>query len=134
VRFTPRGLLDAMTPADRILSVALLAIAVALPVLARPAPDGPRRAIVTVGRATVVELPLDRDAGITVHGRLGDVRLAVEEGAIRVAASGCPQKVCLRSGARRHAGEILACVPNELVVRLVGEASADADPVDAVTE
>jgi hypothetical protein len=130
--FTLRGLLRATTAADRALCLGLLAISLLVPSLARTAGEGPPRAIVTVGREQVAVLPLDEGGDTTVRGRLGEVRLRVEGGAVRVVASGCPRHVCVAEGAKRRAGEMIACVPNELLVRIVG-GPRDADAPDAVT-
>ena len=133
--FSLRGLVGATTWADRSLSVGVVLAALLAPALARPPGDGPLRAIVTVDRAEVAVLPLDHDGEATVHGRIGDVTLAVRDRTIRVSASTCPQHVCMASGAKGRAGDLIACVPNQLLVRIVGGPAAPADPdaPDAVT-
>lgn len=135
--FSLRGLLDATSWADRILCVALVAGALLVPGLARPGGDGALRAVVTVGRDQVAVLPLDRDATVTVRGRLGGVTIAVEHGEVRVAASSCPQKLCVAEGAKHRPGDLIACVPNEVLVRVRGAHGTDAADgeggVDAVT-
>ncbi len=129
--FTPRGLLRAMTPADLVVSVAFLLAAFAAPrVLGRA--DGERsRAIVTVDRREVVALDLSADSEEIVRGRIGEVRIQVRDGAVRIAASGCPHQICVAAGAKRRPGEVIACVPNALLVRIVGP--ADPAVPDAVT-
>lgn len=133
--FGLRGLLGATTWADRGLCVVLVAAALLAPRLARPAGDGPPRAVVTVGRDEVAVLPLANDAEIVVHGRAGDVTVAVRDGAVRIAASSCAQQVCVATGAKRERGDLIACVPNEVLVRLRGgerAARREGEP-DAVT-
>jgi len=130
--FTLRGLRAETTAADRVLSAALVVFALLAPMLARSRDDGPPRAVVTVGRSEVAVLPLDRDAVVTVRGRRGDVRLRIENGAVRVTASECPQHVCIAQGAKRRPGEMIACVPNELLVRVLGGPPAPDVP-DAVS-
>ena len=133
--FTFRGLVRATTWADRLLSVVLVAAALLAPALARPRSEGPLRAIVTVDRTEVAVLPLDHDGETTVHGRIGDVRLAVGDHTIRVAASTCPQHVCMAAGAKGRPGDLIACVPNRLLIRIVGGSADPPDPdaPDAVT-
>lgn len=131
--FTPRGLFAATTRADRWLCVGLIAVSFVLAGLARAPQNGRGVAVVTVGRAQVAALPLDRDVDDqVVRGRLGDVHLAVRDGAVRVTSSSCRNKVCVGMGSKRHRGEVLACVPNELIVRIVG-GEPDADLPDAVS-
>ncbi|MEZ5065740.1 MAG: NusG domain II-containing protein [bacterium] len=129
--FSVRGLWRALTPADRIVSLALLLGSIALGVAARPSGE-PTAAVVTVGGEVVATLPLDRDSRVEVQGRLSPVTIEVSGHAVRVTESACPHRICVRMGPRRHSGEIIACVPNALVVRLTGGAP-DAGVPDAVT-
>ncbi len=133
--FRLRALVAAMTWADRALCVGLVALALLAPRLARPVGDGPLRAVVTVGRDEAAVLPLDRDAEVTVHGRLGDVIVAVRGGAVRVVSSPCAQQVCVATGAKRDPGDLIACVPGEVLVRVRGGDGAARRPgtPDAVT-
>ena len=57
--------------------------------------------------------------------------IAVSDGTIRVTESACPQQICVRMGRKGRAGELIACVPNALVVRLEGV--ADPDVPDAIS-
>lgn len=133
--FRLRALLAATTWADRALCVALVGLALLAPRLARPVGDGPPRAVVTVGRSEAAVLPLERDGEVTVHGRLGNVTVAVRDGAVRVVASSCAQQVCVAAGAKREPGDLIACVPNEVLVRVRGGVARPPRPgePDAVT-
>ena len=77
-------------------------------------------------------MPLDRDAFLPLHGTLGPIELEVRDGAIAVVRSDCPNHLCIAMGWKRAAGEVLACVPNALVVRIEGGAARDHAP-DAIT-
>ncbi len=133
--FRLRALLAATTWADRALCVALVVLALLAPRLARPPGDGPLRAVVTVGRSEAAVLPLDRDADITVRGCLGDVTIAVRHGEVRVVSSSCAQQVCVATGAKHQPGDLIACVPNEVLVRVRGGTASPprAGEPDAVT-
>ena len=39
---------------------------------------------------------------------------------VRFASSDCPDQVCVRTGTLTRAGQIAVCLPNRVVVRLVG--------------
>lgn len=129
---SPRALLRALTIGDAVVCGIVLAGAVALAAVARGDAHQATRAIVTVGRDEVATLPLAASGATTVEGTLGPVVLEVKGGAIRVAASECPHHVCLAMGAKRRTGELIACAPNALVVRLTG-GKPDANAPDAVT-
>ena len=54
------------------------------------------------------------------EGPLGLTLLVAEHGSISVVSSPCPQRVCVRSGSIKQVGELLACLPNLVVVEVVG--------------
>ncbi|HEY8463584.1 MAG TPA: NusG domain II-containing protein [Bacillota bacterium] len=73
------------------------------------------------GRKVVIELPRGR------------AELEIKNRAVRIVEMPdelCPRKICSHSGWIRKPGEMLICVPNRLVVRLV---STQSRPVDAIT-
>jgi hypothetical protein len=127
-----RGIWSTLTVADRVLCVVLLVGSLTLLVGLRASRDTPATAVVTVERAEVARLPLDREARVTIAGALGPVIVEVRDGAVRVAESPCPERICMAAGWKRHAGDVIACVPSGVLVRLVGGKQADDAP-DAVT-
>jgi hypothetical protein len=130
--FTPRGLWNEMTGSDRIASAAVLVAAGAL-TLGLRAPDAPARAVVRVGGEIVATLSLDRPGTFPVDGRNGRVVLTVEDGAVRVTESSCTERLCIAMGAKHRPGELIACVPNALAVRLEGRPrSGDGETPDSV--
>jgi hypothetical protein len=73
-------------------------------------------AIVSVGDRVLERLPLDQDAVL----RLRDVGMVFEvrDGRIRAVESDCPHHVCENMGWVGRSGQIIACVPNHVVVRI----------------
>ncbi|NIQ96240.1 MAG: NusG domain II-containing protein, partial [Desulfuromonadales bacterium] len=47
-------------------------------------------------------------------------RLEIENGTARIVDSPCPYKVCISMGEISRRGEIIACVPNRLLVQVAG--------------
>jgi len=129
---SPRALLRALTPGDAAVCGLVLLGALALAAFVRGGAHGATRAVVTVGRDEVAVLSLAAPGVTTVEGKLGPVVLEVKGGAIRVTKSGCPHHVCIAMGAKSRSGDLLACAPNGLVVRLAGGAPG-ADAPDAVS-
>ncbi|MGH2569831.1 MAG: NusG domain II-containing protein [bacterium] len=127
--WSARAILGQMTVADGIVAAGVLALSLVLAASSRLPAGRSTRAIVTVGGEAVLEIPMDRDAEYRVAARLGEVTLAVAGGAIRVVEARCSQRICVGMGAKRRPGELIACVPNALLVRLDG---ADPDAPDAV--
>ena len=65
--------------------------------------------------------PLAQDRQIELHGPLGETLVAVSSGKVRVISSPCPRKICIGMGEIEHSGDLLACVPNRVVIRIEGE-------------
>ncbi|HEY5999828.1 MAG TPA: NusG domain II-containing protein [bacterium] len=91
----------------------------------------PAHAEVSVSGRQAVSLDLGRDAVHDVRGVLGVTRIEVRARRVRVLSSPCPRQVCRHGGWIARPGEVLVCVPNGVVIRLVGE-GGDGGP-DAVT-
>ena len=110
-------------PLDRILVVLLLLLCGLLLVWLRPGPAG-RRVIVERDGAVIFTAPLDQDRTVALAGRLGPTRLAIRHGSVCIEASPCPRKLCIGMGHIARSGQILACVPNGLLVRIDGGPTA----------
>jgi hypothetical protein len=92
-----------------------------------------KHAVVEVDNHRVLELPLDHDSVTTVTGPIGETVIEVEKGAVSIPKSPCPNKYCMHMGHISHAGEILVCVPNHLIVRITGGKN-DGEAFDGVVE
>jgi len=57
---------------------------------------------------------------IEVKGKIGISVLEVKDGKIRFVSSPCDTKQCVHHGWIQHSGEIIACVPNTVSVRILG--------------
>lgn len=117
----------------RSLDFVAIAAAVAAIVVASAAAysggGGERRAVVT-GRSGEWIYPLDADRTIEVSGPLGSSRLEIHDKSIHFADSPCPNKTCIAAGSIREAGQWLACLPNEVFVRIEG-GEKNAGGIDA---
>jgi hypothetical protein len=98
---------------------ALVGLGAALLVL--PAGSGVARLVRIEGSAGFeTTVPLDRDAEIEVPGPLGTTVVRIESGAVRVVSSPCREQICVGMGEARKPGAVIVCVPNEVVVRVLG--------------
>lgn len=75
----------------------------------------------------VASLDLGRDGVHEVEGPIGRTRIEVRGGRVHVLSAPCPAQVCRHNGWISEAGELLVCLPNELVVRVPGRAGAGPD-------
>lgn len=114
--------------ADLILVGGLLVVAAVLFfTLSRWSTDG-RAVEVQVDGMTVAALPLDTDTTFIIDSADGGRNtLVIADGRAIVTEATCPDGVCVRHRAIDRAGQSIICLPNKVVVRVVGEPTVDAE-------
>lgn len=55
--------------------------------------------------------------------------LSIENGEVSVSEASCPDKLCINQKKITKAGESIICLPNKLVVRIVGDKKTTIDAV-----
>lgn len=50
------------------------------------------------------------------------------DGSIAFVESDCPDKVCIRTGRLKHTGQFAACLPNKILLKIVGGEQAGEAP------
>ncbi|MBN1352496.1 NusG domain II-containing protein [candidate division KSB1 bacterium] len=58
---------------------------------------------------------------ITCEGPVGKSVIQIQDGAVSVQTSDCPQKICVKSGAIQKCGQLIVCVPNKIIIKIEGE-------------
>ena len=113
--------------ADLLLIGGLLVVAAVTWLVLRTAPTG-GAVVVQVDGETVATLPLDTDTTYTIAGvGSGHNTLVITDGKASVTEATCPDGVCVRHRAIDKAGQSIICLPNKVVVRVLGEPSVDAE-------
>lgn len=64
--------------------------------------------------------PLDADVEVEVLGPLGETHVHIHDGAVYVSESPCNQKICIAAGSISSPGTFIACLPNQVLVRIEG--------------
>ena len=85
--------------------------------------------VVTVNQKETIRLPLDQDQKTHVKGPIGLTEIEVKNGRARIIRSPCKNKVCIKSGYIRYADRLAACIPNRVVIRIVGKSHRGVDAV-----
>ena len=119
--------------ADLILIVILLAAGVLLSIGAVILSRTGESVQVRVSGRVVASYPLSEDREAEISGADGGVNLLViRDGGARIEEASCPDRLCVGMGVIRRAGQSIICLPNQVVVEIVG--SSGLPETDAVSE
>lgn len=108
---------------------ALLAAALLSYVLYRaPAARGSGMCEVVANGHTVMTVSLGEDRVFSPPG-LPEVEIEVRDGAAAFIRSDCHDKICVRSGYLRESGQMAACLPNRVAIRITRGSGGDGPDV-----
>jgi len=121
------------TWADRLLlALVLIGIGISWQYIHALAGDG--KAMVTIyhGRTQLAQYPLraQKPVHFTAKGELGDSEIVIDGNGVFFLDSPCRNKLCILAGHKHEIGDIIACVPNRILVAISGAAKR----FDAVVE
>jgi hypothetical protein len=109
-----------LTNGDRLLlTLAVLALVVLYAVFWGRSVYG-NQASIAVGGKHWSTVDLYQNRNIEVKGKIGISQLEVKDGKIRFVHSPCDTQQCVHQGWINQSGEIVACVPNAVSVRILG--------------
>lgn len=77
------------------------------------------------------DLSLDMEP-LRIETKHGFNVIEIAEGKVRVSEADCPDLLCVHTGWRQHAGQVIVCLPHYFVVRIVGE-QEDPGSLDGFT-
>ena len=90
--------------------------------------DGAAVIVEQDGRETA-RYALSEDRTVRIEGAGGYNLLVIEGGEAWLSEADCPNRLCVKTGKIRYAGQSIVCLPHRLAVRIAGGASG----LDAVT-
>ena len=116
-----------LTRADKILALVVGLSAIGLVLYGRYTAEAGGVLIVELAGATPAAHALSNYEVLPVVGPLGVSEIEIGPKGARVISAPCVHKICMRQGWMQRAGDVTACVPNGLVLRIAG-----ASPIDAM--
>jgi len=84
-------------------------------------------ALVSVDGIEVTQLSLKTTQDVPVLGVIDTVHVRTDGSTIWLHGSPCPYKICEKMGKIHRAGEMIVCVPNRVVVRILPVKNSDLD-------
>jgi len=116
----------------KILDIVIAVVAAGIVAASAAAAYGPgtgKPNVVIKGRDGEWVYPLSVDRSVEVSGPLGNTLVVINGGSVRIKDSPCPNKTCVAAGAIERNGQWVACLPNEVLIRVEGghsDAGVDA--------
>jgi len=119
---------------DRLLLLAaLLCITLSWFVIHASIAAGPAVAEIYLGNTLMATYPLPQKGQAPIHfqleGKLGLSEVVIDEQGARISSSPCNSQRCVLSGYHKHAGDVIACVPNRILVTLHGSSESRFDAI-----
>ena len=65
--------------------------------------------------------PINENRKISVNGPLGVTDVVIRDGEVWIKDSPCKNKICIKMGKIKRPGEQVICVPNRVVVEIIGK-------------
>lgn len=120
-----------MSKQDRkiIFIVLLLALLLALVFYLASGKQASTQAVITLQGEERI-LPLDHAETLSLTGAYGPLTVEIAPGKIRVAEVTCPDQTCYKTGWIERSGQVIVCIPNQLVIHL--EENQNNQGLDAV--
>lgn len=94
--------------------------------------NAPLTAQISVNGNIVAKIDLNNSASnrlINISGPLGTSVAEVKPGAIRMKYSPCPDRYCMKTGWIDQPGQVIACVPNRIIIKI----SPAKNPLDNIS-
>lgn len=121
---------------DIILGLLLLIIAATLFAVDVTGVSGSSRnktVIVSIDGKKEAEYPLKEDGVYLLEGsHLGTNKLVIKDEKAYIEEASCPDKQCMKQGKISKAGEMLVCLPNRVVIKIV-DANEEEPVIDGVS-
>ena len=123
-----------MKRGDRVLLLALVAAGAVFAALLWLLRSPGAQVTVTVDNVRLASFPLDEQREYLIETSYGTNLLVITDGTAMLTEADCPDKLCVKQGAIRCAGDSIICLPHKLVVEITGTEGQSAGGVDAVTK
>jgi hypothetical protein len=120
-----------MTRSDVVVVISLLLIGLTGVVWLFAAPQG-QRVLVSDGERILFLGRLDQPVEVDLDGSLGTTHLVIDRQGARITRAPCPLKICMGMGPALHQGDLIACVPNRILIQVKGDGGND-DPYDFIS-
>ncbi len=117
--------------ADKFLIISLLSLALFLFIPNRAFTKRYNSTSITVykGNEILFKKDLNDDGFYLIKDAEGKMSLQIKDNKVRVADSDCPRKICIQQGWISQPGQVIYCVPNNIMVEIDSKNKQEIDSV-----
>lgn len=88
----------------------------------RKDPGSGKAVVIYLGEEEKARYSLDEEVDVTLEGiKEGHNHLIIREGKADVTEATCPDQICVKQAAVSEIGEVIVCLPNQVIVAIEGE-------------
>lgn len=121
-----------MKKKDIILLVSILVLAVGGILAYRfftPSVEDQGEVVVTIQGKEFGRFNLHKDQSIEIPAEYGTSMLDIKDGNAKMRYAGCPDQICVYHSAIHYHGDMIICLPNQIIVEVVGGEKSQLDSV-----
>jgi len=120
-------MLSFLTKGDKILLILSLGLGLGSMGISRFHREVGSQVCVEANGIIVAQVDLFENRQVVVAGAIGKTVVKIANGKVRVLSSACPEHICVETGNIDKVGDTIVCVPNRVVVRVVGTGKVNFD-------
>jgi hypothetical protein len=98
-----------------IISVLLVGIFLTIPAIRYLSPQS---VLVFEDNRIIAEYPIDQELTFDVKGKLGIMKVKIQNRSVSVHSSPCPHQLCVRQGYINKAASQIVCIPNHILITI----------------
>lgn len=87
------------------------------------------KVVIRVDQRIEKELPLQEEQTIEVKGIYGTNVVHILDGTVRMVSAECPDQLCVLQGSISRPAESIVCLPNRMVIEIVGDSEKELDAI-----
>lgn len=80
-----------------------------------------KTAVISVDGEHYKTFRLDKDDVFTIKTKYGENTVKIKNNSIAIEYADCADKICVKSGEIKDAGEVIACLPHKLLIEIRNE-------------
>jgi len=109
-----------------IISILLIGIFLTFPAISSLSP---KTVLVFEDNRIIAEYPIDQNRTFDVKGKMGTIKVKVQNRSVSVCSSPCPHQLCIRQGHISKTNSQIVCIPNHILITIDAKKGEKIDAV-----